>query len=448
MRLQERDLPAVALHAKALHGVNCGPVSFGSLIDQTFYYQQAKFPLIRLHDTNWPHPREVDYYTIFPDFDADPTDPASYFFQSTDRYIRECMDTGASILFRLGVSIEHAADKYHIHPPRDFDRFVEICLGIVRHYTEGWADGFTDAPIRYWEIWNEPDLQTAFGYTDRPSPTWSGSFEEFCALYHKTASRLKAYNPNLCVGGPALAHADSSFARRFLNYIENASAPLDFLSWHIYTSSISRVRTLARALRAQLDAMGYAQTKILLDEWDIVFSDKNTEKIFKPNAHAQRGEAFTQMMQEQGAAFDAALLTALQAEPIDEAAFFCASPNNLYSMFDFYGRPQKNYYAFRQFSEAIQLGTVTALETPQRTAGLYVMRTEGDGKIALLLSNFSPEPASFEAIPRDGWESSVILTDARHTYAHQSLPEKNALVIPPYSVTSINYWRSQKEEPL
>lgn len=437
MRLKESNLKAVNQPVKNLQGVNCGPVSFGGLIDQTEYYLQAQIPLIRLHDTNWPHPREVDYYTIFPNFDADPSDPANYSFQTTDRYIRECISTGAEILFRLGVSIEHAQDKFHVNPPADFDRFAEICLGIVRHYTEGWADGFVCDAIRYWEIWNEPDLKHGFGFLDRPSPTWGGSFDEFCQLYRKTALRLKVYNPALCVGGPAFARSNSSFSSRFLDFIDQSRTPMDFCSWHLYTASISQMRRHARALRERLDGMGYSHTLSILDEWDYVFPDKTTDKLFKPGTQELRAQAYTEMMQEQGAAFDAAFLTALQTEPVDEAAFFCASPGNLYSMFDLYGRPQKNYYAFRQFAETAQLGTLTGIWVPEETAGLYVLRTESDFRTALLLSNFSSRVAHFHPLSRPGMRQSVILTDALHTYQVQEGAEE--LDIPPYSVITIQY---------
>ena len=53
------------------------------------------------------------------------------------------------------------------NPPRDPARWAAVCAGIVRHYNEGWAGGFRH-DIRYWEIWNEPDLMTTL---DQPSTT-------------------------------------------------------------------------------------------------------------------------------------------------------------------------------------------------------------------------------------------------------------------------------------
>ena len=50
-------------------------------------------------------------------------------------------------------------------PPKDFRKWAQICEHIIRHYNEGWADGHK-WDIRYWEIWNEADLD---------SKTWNTS---------------------------------------------------------------------------------------------------------------------------------------------------------------------------------------------------------------------------------------------------------------------------------
>ena len=72
---------------KPVHGVNNGPVCYGSLTDVSNYYKESGFPYVRLHDPNWPHPREVDIYTIFPDFTKDPADPG----RSEERRVgKEC----------------------------------------------------------------------------------------------------------------------------------------------------------------------------------------------------------------------------------------------------------------------------------------------------------------------------------------------------------------------
>ena len=84
---------------KPLHGVNNGPISFGAMLDNRHRYRELGVPWVRLHDTNWPHPREVDVPQIFPDFNADPDDPASYCFGSTDDYLRSIHFSMCSVVF-------------------------------------------------------------------------------------------------------------------------------------------------------------------------------------------------------------------------------------------------------------------------------------------------------------------------------------------------------------
>ncbi len=112
---------------------------------------------------------------IFPRFELDENDPDSYDFACTDESILCCLDAGTKTFFRLGESIEHQIKKHATIPPRDFHKWARICEHIIRHYTEGWADGFThDMP--YWEIWNEPDMNKD---DDTNKLNWGGTKAQF-----------------------------------------------------------------------------------------------------------------------------------------------------------------------------------------------------------------------------------------------------------------------------
>jgi len=173
---------------KKLHGVNNGPFSFGSLVDVTEHFRNAEFPLVRLHDVNWPHAWEVDIHTIFPDFGRDPEDPASYDFERTDTYIASILETGAKIVYRLGESIEHTKKKYYVHPPADYEKWAKVCVGIIRHYNEGWANGYHYG-IQYWEIWNEPD-------NPDNQVMWTGTPEQYYDLYRVASLAIKRHDPD------------------------------------------------------------------------------------------------------------------------------------------------------------------------------------------------------------------------------------------------------------
>ena len=126
------------------------------------YLTEAGIPFSRLHDVggSFGGGRFVDIPNLFRDFDADETDPRNYDFTFTDHLITALVSAGVEPYFRLGTTIENQAlmKAYRIYPPKDYQKWARICEHIIRHYTEGWADGFSYR-IRYWEIWNEPEVQ-------------------------------------------------------------------------------------------------------------------------------------------------------------------------------------------------------------------------------------------------------------------------------------------------
>ena len=89
---------------KPVHGIGQPP--FISANFSLFHYlTEAGIPFSRLHDLgSYLGGRYVDIHCIFRNFEADPTDPASYDFTFTDRLITALMECGAEPFFRLGVA--------------------------------------------------------------------------------------------------------------------------------------------------------------------------------------------------------------------------------------------------------------------------------------------------------------------------------------------------------
>lgn len=81
---------------KPMHCVNGGPRDGGRLLvhDFTAEFKHMGVPYARLHDIEYPYGlnRFVDIHCIFPDFDADVDDPASYNFEPTDRFLQAIRD--------------------------------------------------------------------------------------------------------------------------------------------------------------------------------------------------------------------------------------------------------------------------------------------------------------------------------------------------------------------
>ncbi len=360
---------------KPVHGVNAGPETKVFTYDAKPLFREAAIPLSRLHDTEYPYGSGefVDIPCIFKNFDADENDPANYNFSNTDLYIAKILEVGAKVLFRLGVSIEHSPAKRYVFPPKDFEKWARICEHIIRHYTEGWADGYNWG-IEYWEIWNE---------ADGGENMWNGTPEQFYEFYTIAAKHLKVCFPKQKIGGPAFCRAKNPFTEGFLKYISEKKAPLDFYSWHLYFESMEMLKEEIENSVELLTKYGYADAENIMDEWNLVENWSCNATTYKL------------LTGEKGAAYCAAVLTTLQKSPVDTAAYFEADPVKEWcGLFEVDRmaigmrkfstvKPRKPFYAFKTFGDLYRLGT--EVESGADKSPLYlVAATDGRESEAML----------------------------------------------------------------
>lgn len=402
---------------RALHGGNNGPLNYGNMVDLSAYHRELAIPFIRLHDAHWPNPDVVDIHVIFPNFSADPSLPESYDFTRTDEYVEATLKTGAQIVYRLGESIEHSKRKYHVHPPANYEKWAAICVGIIRHYNEGWANGFRHH-ICYWEIWNEPENRPAM---------WSGSDEDYFRLYEVAAKTIKARWPELKVGGPAVGSlgkvtdgtlAPTEFLSGFLGYCRKHALPLDFFSWHKYGDNPYDFAVKAHAVRRLLDEKGFAKTESHFNEWNYL-PGNDWKPILLEGQGLLREQCYEQMGGAPGAAFSACVLLYLQDCPVDVANYYTTEIQG-FGMFSFHGLPKKTFYAFKAFKEL--LGTPERVGTSGAKAGQTAICAGLNGaktEAGILVSNFRADDGKFQ-VSADGlpWPSGataeVFVVDATH----------------------------------
>ncbi len=252
---------------KPLTGINVGASAManGSRVDLAEVLSTVSAPIVRLSDVEPPYGQNqlVDIHCIFPDFSADETLPESYNFTETDKYIEEIRKTGAEILFRLGESLDPYTRKLYVKSPADLHKWARICEHIVRHYNEGFADGYK-WKLKLWEIWNLPELPSG----------WQDGEEALFELYSVTAAHLKATFPKIKVGGygslgfSALNRLDSdeltgeapSYAERFFAYVREKRAPLDFFTWYSIADTPEELSLHAMYARNALNSAGFKRT--------------------------------------------------------------------------------------------------------------------------------------------------------------------------------------------
>lgn len=382
---------------KPMHAVNNGPVykfAEDQRITNIEAFREAGIPYARTHDASFCSSyggyHTVDVHVIFPDFDADPNDPASYDFPVTDEYMRVCYHAGVKVFYRLGAKIEHEIKKYGTLPPKDFHKWAVICEHIIRHYTEGWADGF-HYDIEYWEIWNEADLDE----DDSPNKRcWGGTKQEYFELYNIAATHLKQCFPHLKIGGPALA-GKMPWAEEFL---ANLKAPLDFFSWHRYKPDPAQIALRAKETRELLDRYGYTETESILNEWNYVRSFVGDDWVY--SLRREKGL--------KGAAFTSSVMCDSQAGSVDMLMYYDARPCGMNGMFDsdLVCDKLKGYYPFLMFNNLYKLKNNVSSVSDEET--IHVCAAANEEEAAVMLTHFNDddttEPITV-SVDLSGWGS-------------------------------------------
>ncbi|HEY2675642.1 MAG TPA: hypothetical protein VGI65_01650 [Steroidobacteraceae bacterium] len=388
---------------RPLSGVNGGPAAEFGLkaagdaeaaagVDGTAAYRAARVDLVRVH--NEFGPGDVD--AIFPDMSADPNNAASYDFAATDRLIASIKTAGAEPLFRIGRSLGSPAD-----PPVDLDKYANIARHIVMHYNLGWDKGSRKA-IRYWEIWNEPDSNLY----------WSGTPQQYYALYEKIAHAIEAVDPQALIGGPALARPLDGGAYRegLIDFIRLHRLPLDFFSWHFFPVDIDDPRdfvTIARQLRIILDMRGFGSAFNVLDEWNADLT-----------AHDMPAPA--------RAAFAASALIYMLGGPIDHQAFY-RGDSVLRSVG---GKPAAVGQALTAFGQLKDTPVLVGTDGGDDAGFALIAGRSADRRLVqILISNYqvSPEPSgsgdalnitlparrTLEYRDNGGYEATITLPSSR-----------------------------------
>ncbi len=123
--------------------------------------------------------------------------------------------SGATTVFRYGANVT---------PPKDYAQWAMLIRTLVTH----WVDRYGTVEVRTWffEVWNEPNLKMF----------WTGTQQDYFALYRHTVAAIKAVDLQLRVGGPATAA--NQWIAELLAHCEANDLPVDFVSTHHYPNDV------------------------------------------------------------------------------------------------------------------------------------------------------------------------------------------------------------------
>lgn len=360
---------------RRLNGVNLAPRLYGNRkkggrLDTPFKALNA--PVARFHDAPLDNPgmRLVDPNLIFANFHADVDDPRNYYFKQSDDYLGNCRALGTDIHYRLGPSIERCIEKYFIAPPEDYDKYIDICSNIIRHYNEGWNNGF-NWDIRYWTIWEEPENKNI----------WAGEPIEYFHFFKLAVNRLKERFPKIKLGTVIGNHLPEPWLTDFLTYCRDEKVPMDFFGWSCYKGDLDEVINWPAKIRNLVDNYGFTDTELHIAEWN--YTAKGIGWSGKRANESPEG-----CYGVDGAAFAAAVLTGWQDTPLAMANYYTASV--LMGLFDQYMVPKKNYYGLLAFGEI-------SAEYPKRMAAssesseIKILAGLNDDGGAVLISAFKSD---------------------------------------------------------
>ncbi|MBO4670503.1 MAG: hypothetical protein J5640_01480 [Bacteroidales bacterium] len=427
------DTSAVEGPIKPMNAVNNGPLADSK--QQKADFKILNIPYSRTHDASEGYygQRVVDVSDIFPDFCKDPDKASSYDFRETDVYIKALVDAGSEPFYRLGQTIENqTAAKYNIYPPKDYKKWAKICEHIIMHYNEGWADGFHYG-IRYWEIWNEADLDQSSGRWKTEPRTWGGSIEEFHKFYAVAAKHLKERFPGLKIGGPSYCRIQGTktYFPQFFEYMRDNKVPIDFISWHKYGSEPSVYLLEASMIREWMREYGYSDAELILNEWNY--------RRFKGNAPGSPNEYYNEDVRYslKGAAFAAATMSAMQDAPVDMLMYYDYRPLSGWCGFYRYPTLERlpTYYAFYAWSKLS--GSECSCKIEGGAGDIYAVASVKDGKTVLMLTRYDGDNNACNlASVRVSLSGSPLgrvfchLTDKEHVYTEIPLfPEEDGTVL-------------------
>ncbi len=129
-------------------------------------------------------------------------------------FMPDCLKSGEQTIFWW---------KGNVTPPKDMRQWHDLVEAFTRHATRRY--GTTEVQKWYFEVWNEPNLKGFF----------SGTQQEYFALYDASVAAVKAVDPAYRVGGPGTAGLDTgTWVAELIDHCATNNIPLDFITTHAY----------------------------------------------------------------------------------------------------------------------------------------------------------------------------------------------------------------------
>ncbi|SFN20321.1 Glycosyl hydrolases family 39 [Izhakiella capsodis] len=305
-------------------------------------------------------------------------------YTMTDMYIKRILANNPAlnpgniqrqVMFRIGRTLDGGSEM-----PQDADIYATLISTLVDRYSLNYVKTGLARKVKYWEIWNEPDLNIFWNNNDP---------QNFYKFYSKVAKMIKAVDPDAKVGGAGVAagyNPGGAYIDGLLKYCKETDTPLDFISWHYYaheTGDPQNIIDIGNAVQKSMIEYGYGDKESICTEWNSSpFASVNT---------------FTKIQMAKGAAFIASTLSYMQYCKVDKAYFYRGDALS-FGLFNDNPNPvNKNFKSFCTYAAQAFNLYARMFETPYILqqeknfgTGITILACENaaGNKINILVSNF------------------------------------------------------------
>lgn len=303
-------------------------------------------------------------------------------YAPTDYYLKQTIDnidtaassaSGGEIMFRIGRSNDGGWEL-----PSNFKIYAELVGELVKRYSSDLSKSGLPRKVKYWEIWNEPDLPF-FWNTDDVS--------RYYEFYATVARKIRSIDADVKIGGAGAAfglNIGGAFLDGLLAYCRANDVPLDFLSWHFYPSETADPQNIldaADGVAAALDAYGYSEVESICSEWNV-----------SPYASYLM---YSKVQSAQNAAFVASTLIGMNKCRVDHAHYYRGDGGAFGLFNDAFNPAIPNAKAFcsyvaqtfKLYNEMFDTPQLISTSDAGRT-GISILAGSSSGKINILVANY------------------------------------------------------------
>ncbi len=279
------------------------------------------------------------------------------------------------------------------------------------------ASYFREKKIRsYYEVWNEPD-----------QPYWTKfDWDGYIRMYQNTAKAVRAADGDAVVGGISASHLSVLGVdkyRQFLEAMEAAGTPVDFVSFHDYDKDyLTEIPQIQAELSARSDYYGKTQImytefnvhNIPMNEWDAA-PDQRTDFTLQKSAIVPE---MIEAMEHMNGFTDVSV--------VQWAALLQKS--SCFAMIDGDGNRSPAYWGQYLYAH-MPVERVLAKSTDEN---IRVLASSDEGKSAVILCNGGREDVEYSldltGIPYEKYDAKIYRIDRDHASYLESKDGSDELI--------------------